>query len=86
MSEYKNPLPGWLAEIPAGTMLSRRAWPEVKYTPAESTEEKDISEDIGKFFLSMTYTDNLSDDADDVTIELEDRAQIWQADWYPEGE
>ncbi len=86
MSEYKNPLPGWLAEIPAGTMLSRRAWPEVKYTPAGSTEEKDISEDIGKFFLSMTYTDNLSDDADDVTIELEDRAQIWQADWYPEGE
>ena len=79
-------MPGWLAEIPRGTELSRRAWVEVKYTPAGSTEEKDISEDISKFFLSMTFTDNLSEAADDVTIELEDRAQIWQADWYPEGE
>ena len=86
MAEYKNPLPGWLAEIPQGAELSRRAWVEVKYTPAGSTEEKDISEDIGKFFLSMTFTDNLSEAADDVTIELEDRAQVWQADWYPEGE
>ena len=86
MAEYKNPLPGWLAEIPQGTELSRRAWVEVKYTPAGSTEEKDISEDISKYFLSMTFIDNLSEAADDVTIELEDRAQVWQADWYPEGE
>lgn len=50
MAEYKDPLPGWLAEIPRGTELSRRAWVEVKYTPAGSTEEKDISEDISKFF------------------------------------
>ena len=86
MAEYQNPLPGWLAEIPEGTELSRRAWVEVKYTPAGSTEETDISEDISKYFLSMTFTDNLSEAADDVTIELEDRAQVWQADWYPEGE
>ena len=86
MAEYQNPLPRWLAELPDGARLSRRAWVEVKYTPAGSTEEKDISEDISKFFLSMTFTDNLSDAADDVTIELEDRAQLWQADWYPTGE
>lgn len=86
MAEYQNPLPGWLAEIPQGTELSRRAWVEVKYIPADSTEEKDISEEISKYFLSMTFTDNLSDEADEVTLELEDRAQIWQADWYPEGE
>lgn len=86
MAEYQNPLPRWLAKMPEGTELSRRAWVEVKYTPAGSTEEKDISEDIGKYFLSMTFTDNLSEAADDVTIELEDRAQLWQADWYTDGE
>ena len=86
MAEYQNPLPRWLAELPEGARLSRRAWVEVKYTPAGNREEKDISEDISKFFLSLTFTDNLSDAADDVTIELEDRAQLWQADWYPIGE
>lgn len=86
MAEYQDPLPGWLAELPQGTELSRRAWVEVKYIPADSGEEKDISEDISKYFISMTYTDNLSDTADDVSLELEDRAQLWQADWFPEGE
>ena len=34
----------------------------------------------------MSYTDNLSDAADDVTLTLEDRAQLWMEDWFPEGE
>ena len=67
MAEYKNPLDTWLAELPDGSELSRRAWLEIKYIPADSTEEKDISEDISKYFISMTYTDNLSDTADDVS-------------------
>lgn len=86
MADYKNPLDGWLAEKPEGAELSRRAWLEIKYTPAGSTEEKDISEDISKYFLSMTFTDNLSESTDDVSLELEDRAGIWQEDWFPEGE
>ena len=86
MAEYQNPLDGWLAELPEGSELSRRAWVEVKYIPAGSTEEKDISEDISKYFISMTYNDNLSDTADDISLELEDRAQLWLADWFPEGE
>ncbi len=84
--EYENPLNGWLSELPQGTELSRRAWVEVKYIPVGSTEEKDISKDIGKYFVSLTYNDNLSDTADDISLELEDRAQLWMADWFPEGE
>ncbi len=85
MADYQDPLPGWLAALPDGTELSRRTWLEIKYTPAGGSET-DISEDVSRFFLSLTYTDNLSDEADDITLELEDRAQLWQSDWFPEGE
>ena len=86
MAEYKNPLDNWMKELPTGAELSRRAWLEIKYIPAGETEEKDISEDVSKYLISMSYTDNLSDAADDVTITLEDRAQLWTEDWFPEGE
>ncbi len=85
MADYQDPLPGWLAALPDGSELSRRTWLEIKYTPAGGSET-DISEDVSRFFLSLTYTDNLSDEADDITLELEDRAQLWQSDWFPEGE
>lgn len=86
MEEYKNPLDKWLKELPKGSELSRRAWLEIKYIPAGETEEKDISEDVSKYLISMSYTDNLSEAADDVTLTLEDRAQLWTEDWFPEGE
>jgi phage protein D len=86
MAEYKNPLDEWLKELPSGSELSRRAWIEIKYAPAGETEGKDISEDVSKYLISMSYTDNLSEAADDVTLTLEDRAQLWMEDWFPEGE
>ena len=86
MAKYKNPLDDWLKELPEKAELSRRAWLEIKYTPAGEDEEKDISEDVSKYLISMSYTDNLSDAADDVTLTLEDRAQLWMEDWFPEGE
>lgn len=86
MTEYKNPLDDWLKELPSGADLSRRAWLEIKYIPVGETEGKDISEDVSKYLISMSYTDNLSDAADDVTLTLEDRAQLWMEDWFPEGE
>ena len=43
MAEYKNPLDGWLKELPEKAELSRRAWLEIKYTPAGEDEETDIS-------------------------------------------
>ena len=86
MVEYKNPLDKWRTGVPDGSALSRRTWLEIKYIAAGSKEENDISEDISKYFISMSYNDNLSDTADDISIELEDRAQIWLKDWFPEGE
>ena len=86
MAEYQNPLPGWLEELSKESELSRRAWLEIKYTPVGETEGTDISGDIAQYLLSFSYTDNLSDAADDVTLTLEDRAQLWMAEWFPEGE
>lgn len=81
-----NPLDSWLAESPKDSKLARRAWLEVKYTPAGGGAATDISEDISKYILSFSYTDNLSDTADDINFTLEDRAQVWLSDWFPEGE
>lgn len=86
MAENQSLLDEWKAKLPQGAELSRRTWLEVKYIPAGETEEKDITEDLSQYLLSMSYTDNLSDAADDVTLTLEDRAQLWTADWFPSGE
>lgn len=69
----------------AETQLARRAWLEVKYTPADG-EEKDISEELSKYLISANFTDNLSDSADDMNLTLEDRGGLWQAEWFPQGE
>ena len=84
-SEYKDPLPKWLKELPKGSELSRRTWLEIKYSISTGTEW-DISEDVSRYIISFSYTDNLSDEADDITLTLEDRAQLWLSDWFPEGE
>ena len=73
-----------LSVLPSGNALARRAWVEVKYTPKAGGEAKDISEDISKYFLSLSFTDNLSDTVDDVTLTLEDKAQLWLEEWFPE--
>ena len=76
MADYKNPLQSWLGKLPTGTEISRRAWVEVKYIPADTGTEWDISEDLAKYLLSLSYTDNLADEADDLNIPLEDRAGL----------
>ena len=45
---------------------------------------KDISTDISKYIKSINYTDNLSGEADDLQITLEDRQGLWQSAWMPE--
>lgn len=45
---------------------------------------KDISVDISKYLKSINYTDNLSGEADDLQITLEDRQGLWQSAWMPE--
>lgn len=67
-----------LQSIKTGEYLARRSWLIVKY------DGKDISEDISKYFLSTSYTDNLGGKVDDITITLEDRAELWTNEWFPD--
>ncbi len=41
----------------------------------------DISADIAKYLISLTYTDNSEDEADDLQIKLSDRDDIWLRSW-----
>lgn len=59
-------------------MEPRKVIPLVKY------DGKDISEDIAPYLVSLSYTDNMSGYADDVTLTLEDRKGLWEADWFPD--
>ena len=74
----------WMSSLTPGEKLSRRAWASIKYMPKGSTTETDISDDIKQYLLSIDYTDNMTDQVDDVTVTLEDRAQLWQSSWFPE--
>lgn len=44
-------------------------------------EGVDISADINKYLLSMTYTDNEEDKTDDLQLTLDDREGVWLGDW-----
>lgn len=44
---------------------------------------KNITEDITKYLLQLTYTDKLHGTSDEVTIELEDTDKLWQEPWFP---
>lgn len=59
-------------------MEARRILTIIKYN------NKDISADISKYLKSISYTDNLSGEADDLQITLEDKAGLWQSTWMPE--
>lgn len=44
-------------------------------------EGVDISADINKYLLSLTYTDNEEDETDDLQVSLDDREGIWLGNW-----
>lgn len=44
---------------------------------------KDITHDITAYVTSITFTDKLSGESDEIEIELEDSAQRWRDAWYP---
>ncbi|MFI3254532.1 MAG: contractile injection system protein, VgrG/Pvc8 family [Eubacteriales bacterium] len=56
-------------------MNSRRT--EIKLT----FDGTDISEDINKYFQTMTYTDNEEDKSDDLQIVIDDREDVWIGQW-----
>lgn len=45
---------------------------------------KDISNDLKPYILSLSYNDVISGQADDVQITLEDKNDIWKSDWFPD--
>jgi len=45
---------------------------------------RDISTDISPTVISIDYTDKLHTEADEITVSVEDSAQLWQNGWYPE--
>ena len=57
--------------------LARRSWAEVVY------EGTDISADLAPYLIGVSYTDNEGGQADEVTIDLEDREALWRGDWLP---
>ena len=45
---------------------------------------KNITNDISKYMLSLTYSDKTEGESDEIEIELEDVDLRWQNSWYPE--
>lgn len=59
-------------------MNARKAGLHIQY------ESKDISADLQPYLLGWTHTDNLSGQADDLQIDLEDKDQLWNGPWFPD--
>lgn len=57
---------------------ARRTAVEIKFAGA------DITKDIKPYLLSVTYTDNEEDAADDLQIKIQDRDNIWLTSWLEE--
>lgn len=45
---------------------------------------RNITADISRFLLSLSYSDKTQGETDEVSIELEDVDHLWQNNWYPE--
>jgi len=50
---------------------------------AVSWQTRAIARDLAPHLKSLTYVDNLSGAADDLALELEDKADLWANDWRP---
>ena len=45
----------------------------------------DISKELSKYLLSLSFTDKEADEADDISITLDDREGKWIKDWISTG-
>lgn len=43
----------------------------------------DITDDVSKYLLEFTYTDNTQDNADEIQLKFHDREGYWRGSWYP---
>lgn len=46
-------------------------------------EGKDITKDVSYFVISVSYTDNITGTADEISIDLENRDGRWFSSWMP---
>lgn len=60
------------------TYPARRARAIIKY------KNEEVTRYIDPYLKNLSYTDNLSGQADDLQITLEDRGHLWQQSWMPE--
>lgn len=58
-------------------MNARHAYLEILYN------QDNISKHIEPYVLNWTFTDNLSGQADDLQLSLQDRDQLWLKEWMP---
>lgn len=58
---------------------ARRTRPVIKFAGV------DITDDILPYLLSVTYVDNEENEADDLTLKLQDRDALWLEDWLNEA-
>lgn len=79
-----NFLNEWKSSVPKNGNLGRRVWLEIKYTSAETNKTADISEDVSRYFISLSYSESMSGEADDLTITLEDSDGLWLEHWIPD--
>ncbi len=59
--------------------LARRTKAEIKFAGVN------ITKDIQPYLLSLTYTDNEEDEADDLQLTLQDRDGLWLEKWLQEA-
>lgn len=55
--------------------------PEARYVL--TYQQRNITRDIAKDLTSLTYSDRLSGESDDMDIELQDTEGKWNGPWYP---
>lgn len=44
---------------------------------------KDITRDISDHLISISYTDKVEGESDEIEIEVEDKDALWQNEWFP---
>ena len=59
--------------------LARRTAVEIAF------DGTDISSSMRGYLLSLTYTDNEEDEADDLQIKLQDRDSVWLEHWLEQA-
>ena len=69
-------------EIPTGKTKAEKIVPQARYAEAIiAFEGVDISDEINKYLISMSYQDNEEDEADDLQLKLQDVQGIWLRKW-----